>query len=204
MMLIRLFEDNPNKRQIRQIVEVMENDGVIIFPTDSVYAMGCSLKSNKAIQKLASLKGIKAEKAKFSIICNDLSNISEYARISDDVFRLMKKNLPGPFTFILPGSKQLPNIFKNKRKSIGIRIPNHYLPLTIVEELGCPIVTTSIHDEDQVVEYTTDPELINEKYKNKVDFVLDGGYGENIATTIVDCVNDEIIIERQGIGVLEE
>ncbi len=204
MMLIRLFEDNPNKRQIRQIVEVMENDGVIIFPTDSVYAMGCSLKSNKAIQKLASLKGIKAEKAKFSIICNDLSNISEYARISDDVFRLMKKNLPGPFTFILPGSKQLPNIFKNKRKSIGIRIPNHYLPLTIVEELGCPIVTTSIHDEDEVVEYTTDPELINEKYKNKVDFVLDGGYGENIATTIVDCVNDEIIIERQGIGVLEE
>jgi tRNA threonylcarbamoyl adenosine modification protein (Sua5/YciO/YrdC/YwlC family) len=203
-MLIRLFEDNPNKRQIRQIVETLENDGLIIFPTDSVYAIGCSLNSNKAIQKLASLKGVKAEKATFSIICNNLRNISEYSRINDDVFRLMKKNLPGPFTFILPGSKQLPNIFKNKRKSIGIRIPDHFIPLSIVEELGYPLVTTSIHDEDEVVEYTTDPELIHEKYKNKVDYVLDGGYGENVATTIVDCANGEIIIERQGIGVLEE
>lgn len=203
-MLIRLFEDNPNKKQIRQIVETLENDGVIIFPTDSVYAMGCSLNSNKAIQKLASLKGIKAEKAKFSIICDNLSNISEYARLSDDVFRLMKKNLPGPFTFILSGSKQIPNIFKNKRKSIGIRIPDHYIPLSIVEELGYPLVTTSIHDEDDVIEYTTDPELIQEKYKNKVDIVVDGGFGENIATTIVDCSNGEIVIERQGIGILED
>lgn len=203
-MLIRLFEDNPNKKQIRQIVDTLENDGVIIFPTDSVYAMGCSLNSNKAIQKLANLKGIKPEKAKFSIICNNLSNISEYARLSDDVFRLMKKNLPGPFTFILTGSKQIPNIFKNKRKSIGIRIPEHFIPMEIVEELGYPIVTTSIHDEDDVVEYTTDPELIHEKYKNKVDVVVDGGYGENIATTIVDCSNGEITVERQGIGVLEE
>lgn len=203
-MLIRLFEDNPNKRQIRQIVETLENDGVIIFPTDSVYAMGCSLNSNKAIQRLASLKGVKAEKAKFSIICNNLSNISEYARLNDDVFRLMKKNLPGPFTFILSGSKQIPNIFKNKRKSIGIRIPKHYIPLSIVEELGFPIVTTSIHDEDEVIEYTTDPELIQEKYKEKVDIVVDGGFGENIATTIVDCSNGEIVVERQGIGILED
>lgn len=203
-MLIRLFEDNPNKRQVRQIVEILENDGLIIFPTDSVYAIGCSLKSNKAIQKLASLKGVKAEKAKFSIICNNLSNISEYARLSDDVFRLMKKNLPGPFTFILSGSKQIPTIFKNNRKSIGIRIPDHYIPLSIVEELGYPLVTTSIHDEDDVIEYTTDPELINEKFKNKVDVVVDGGYGENIATTVVNCSNGEIVIEREGIGVLEE
>lgn len=203
-MLIRLFEDNPNKRQIRQIVDTLENDGVIIFPTDSVYAIGCSLNSNKAIQKIASLKGIKAEKAKFSIICNNLHNISQYAKISDNVFKLMRKNLPGPFTFILPGSKQLPNIFKNKRKSIGIRIPDHYIPLSIVEELGFPLITTSIHDEDEVIEYTTDPELIYEKYKNKVDYVLHGGYGKNIASTIVDCTQDEIIIERQGIGILEE
>ncbi len=203
-MLIRLFEDNPNNREIRKIVELLQNDGVIIFPTDSVYAMGCSIESNKAIQRLANLKGVKAEKAKFSIICNSLSNISEYANLSDDVFRLMKKNLPGPFTFILSGSKQIPAIFRNKRKSIGIRIPNHYIPLSIVEELGCPLVTTSIRDEDDVIEYTTSPELINEKFKNKVDIVVDGGYGENVATTIVNCTNDEIIIEREGIGILKE
>lgn len=204
-MLIKLYEDNPNKKQIREIIDVLENDGVIIFPTDSVYAMGCSLNSNKGMNRLASLKGIKAENANFSIICNSLSNISEYARITDDVFRIMKRNLPGPFTFILKGSKQLPNIFKNnKKRSIGIRVPNHYIPLAIVEELGYPILTTSIHDDDDVVEYTTDPELIHEKYKNMVDIVIDGGYGKNEASTVIDCMTDDIFIERQGIGILEE
>lgn len=203
-MYIKLYQDNPNKKELLKVVDILNKDGVIIFPTDSVYAIGCSLDSQKAMNKIAKLKGIKPEKAHFSIICSSLSNITKYARVSNFLFKLMKRNLPGSFTFILPGSSDLPKLFNSKRKSIGIRIPNHYIPLSIVEELGFPIVTTSLREDDDVVEYLTDPELIHEKYSNQVDLVIDGGYGRNEASTIVECTEDEYEIIRQGKAKLED
>jgi len=203
-MLIKLYQDNPNKRELLKIVEILNKDGVIIFPTDSVYAIGCSLNSQKAMSKIARLKGIRADKAQFSIICSSLSNIAKYANVSNFLFKLMKRNLPGPFTFILPGSSELPKLFSSKRKNIGIRVPSHYIPTAIAEELDFPIVTTSLKEDDNVIEYLTDPELIYQKYKNLVDVVVDGGYGNNTASTIVECSEDEYEIIRQGIAELEE
>lgn len=203
-MLIKLYPDNPNKKDLLKIVDILNKDGVIIFPTDSVYAIGCSLNSQKAMNKIAKLKGIKADKAKFSIICDSLSNIAKYARVSNSLFKMMKRNLPGSFTFILPGTNELPKLFSSKRKSIGIRIPDHYIPIDIAEELGFPLVTTSLRENDDIIEYLTDPELIYEKYKNQVDAVVDGGYGNNIASTIVECSEDEYEIIRQGKAELEE
>jgi len=203
-MLIKLYQDNPNKKELLKVVDVLRRDGVIIFPTDSVYAIGCSLDSQKAMNKIAKLKGIKSEKAHFSIICSSLSNIARYAKVSNSLFKLMKRNLPGPFTFILPGSSDLPKLFNSKRKTIGIRIPDHYIPRSIVDELDFPIVTTSLKETDDVVEYLTDPELIYEKYKNQVDLVINGGYGHNQASTIVECSDDGYEIIRQGIAELEE
>lgn len=199
-MYIKLFEDNPNNKDIRKIVEILRSGGVIIYPTDTVYAMGCDINQVKAVMRVAQLKGIKAEKANFSMICSDLSNISTYAKVNNEVFKVMKRSLPGPFTFILPATHQLPNILMNKRKTIGIRVPNNYIIHAIVEELGNPLLTTSIRDEDELVEYTTDPELIYEKYCTMVDMVIDGGYGKNVASTVVDCSGDTIEIIRQGIG----
>lgn len=202
-MLIKLFEDNPNQWDIRKIVEVLKEGGVIIYPTDTIYAIGCDIYNVKAVQRVCQLKGVKPEKANFSMICQDLSNIAAYAKVSNEVFKVMKHNLPGPFTFVLPATNKLPNVLMNRRKTIGIRIPDNYIVRAIVEELGNPLLTTSVKADDEVVEYITDPELIYEKYQKLVDLVIDGGFGQNVASTVVDCTGDEVEIIRQGIGELE-
>ncbi|RUT77796.1 L-threonylcarbamoyladenylate synthase [Ancylomarina longa] len=201
-MLVKLYPDNPNHREFQKIADTLKNGGIIIYPTDTVYAMGCDITNNKAIQRIARLKGVSAEKGNFSLICNSLSNLAEYAKVDNSTFKVMKKNLPGAFTFILQASNNVPKLFKSKKKTVGIRIPNHYIPLGIVEELGNPIMTTSIRDMDEVVEYTTDPELIHEKYSKDVDLVIDGGFGNNTASTVVDCSEGDFEIIRPGIGEL--
>ena len=201
-MFIRLFEDNPNTREILKVVEILEKGGVIIYPTDTVYAIGCDIYNVKAVQRVAQLKGVKPEKANFSMICRDLSNISEYAKVGNEVFKAMKRALPGPFTFILNATSKLPNVLMNRRKTIGIRVPDNPIVMAIVEELGHPLLTTSVRDEDDVIEYMTDPELIYEKYEQLVDVVIDGGYGQNVASTVVDCSGGTIDIIRQGLGEL--
>ncbi len=200
-MLIKLYEENPNQRDIVKVVEALRDGGLVIYPTDTVYAMGCDAMNVRAVEKICQLKGIDPRKGNLSIICYDLSNISEYAKVSNAVFKMMRKNLPGPFTFILPTSNELPKIYKNK-KTVGIRIPYNNILHQLVGELGNPIMTTSIHDDDEVIEYTTDPELIYEKYENIVDIVIDGGYGGTEASTVVDCTTDEFEIIRQGKGEL--
>lgn len=202
-MLIKLFEDNPNRRDILKVVDSLRDGGVIIYPTDTVYAMGCDINNVKAVQRVAQFKGVKPEKANFSMICRDLSNIAAYAKVNNDIFKVMKRNLPGPFTFILPATNKLPNVLMNRRKTIGIRIPDNYIVHAIVEELENPLLTTSLHDEDEIVEYMTDPELIHEKYEKIVDMVIDGGFGHNVASTVVDCTGDEAEVIRQGIGEIE-
>jgi tRNA threonylcarbamoyl adenosine modification protein (Sua5/YciO/YrdC/YwlC family) len=202
---IRLYEENPDPRRVRQIVEVLRNGGVIIYPTDTVYGMGCDITNQKAVEKICKIKGINPKKHNFSFVCADLSNISHYTRvITKPVFKMMKKALPGPFTFILEASSQVPKILHSNKKTVGIRVPNHGVPRAIVEELGQPILSTSIYDEDEIVEYSTDPELIFEKYQNLVDVVIDGGYGSNVPSTILDCTGDEVVVVREGLGQLEE
>ena len=183
---------------------MLENDGIIIYPTDTVYAMGCDIKAHKAIEKIARLKGLNPNKPELSIIFRDMSQLSEYTIIRDDnIFRLLKRNLPGPFTFIVKANNQIPRLFKNKKKTVGIRIPDNRIVHEIVKELGRPIITTSIHDPDEIIEYTTDPELIWEKYRDFADIVINGGYGNNEASTIVECTGDEIKVLRQGLGEVE-
>jgi tRNA threonylcarbamoyl adenosine modification protein (Sua5/YciO/YrdC/YwlC family) len=202
-MLVKLFNENPNLREILKIVEVLRNGGLIIYPTDTVYGLGCDITNAKAVEKVARIKGVKVEKNSFSFICSDLSHISDYTKpISSSVFKLMKKNLPGPFTFILDANNNLPKYFKLK-KTVGIRVPDNNIIREIVKELGNPILSTSVYDDDEIIEYTTDPELIHEKYQEIADIVIDGGYGQLIPSTIVDCTGDEIIIVREGKGVLE-
>ena len=203
-MLIRLYPENPNQKQIRQVTDVLEEGGIIIYPTDTVYAMGCDIKANKSIEKIARFKGLNPKNPDLSLIFHDMSQLSEYTIIRDNViFKLLKRNLPGPFTFILQANNQIPKLFKNKKKTVGIRIPNNNIVLEIVRELGRPIITTSIRDQDELIEYTTDPELIYEKFRDFADIIIDGGYGNNEASTIVDCTTDEIQIIRQGLGILE-
>lgn len=201
-MLIRLYEENTNMKEVARIIDVLRDGGLVIYPTDSVYALGCDALNVRAIEKICRLKGINPQKTNLSIICYDLSNISEYAKVDNTTFKLMKKNLPGPFTFILNATTNLPKIYKN-RKEVGIRIPDNNIIRTLVKELGNPILTTSIHDDDDILEYITDPELIYEKYNNDVDIVVDGGYGGLVPSTIIDC-RDGIEIIRQGKGILEE
>ncbi len=202
-MIIKIYPENPNYKQISKVIEVLQKGGIIIYPTDSVYGMGCDIHNNKAVERIAKIKGIKPEKALFSIICHNLSQLSDYTRpITNSVFKLMKKNLPGPFTFILKANNKVPHIFQSNKRTVGIRIPNNNIVLEIVREFGSPLLTTSVHDEDAILEYTTDPELIHENFKDIVDLVIDGGFGQNIASTIVDCTGDEPLIIRQGIGVL--
>lgn len=200
-MIVRLYEENPNQREVDKIVELLRNGGVIIFPTDTVYAIGCDALNARAVEEVCRLKGLNPAKAQLSIICSDLSNISEYAKINNDTFKLMKRNLPGAFTFILNITSNLPKLYKN-RKTIGIRVPDNNIIRTLVSELGNPIMTTSVKDDDEVIEYTTDPELIHEKYERQVDLVIDGGYGGIEGSTIIDCSGDEIEIVRQGKGEL--
>jgi tRNA threonylcarbamoyl adenosine modification protein (Sua5/YciO/YrdC/YwlC family) len=200
---IKIYNENPNQKQIQKVVKTLESGGLIIYPTDTVYGLGCDITNIKALEKIAKLKGIKLEKANFSFICNDLSRLSDYVKqIDSSTFKLLKRALPGPYTFILPGSKNLPKPFK-KRKTVGIRIPDNTIARTLVETLGNPIVSTSIRDDDDILEYTTDPELIYEKWKNIVDIVIDGGYGDNYASTIIDVTNSEPEVVREGKGSLD-
>lgn len=202
-MLLKIYPENPNPRYIRMVVECLLDGGIIIYPTDTVYGLGCDIFKSKAIERIAQIKGIKAEKANFSFICNDLSQLADYSKpIPNPVFKLMKSNLPGPFTFILNASNNVPKLIQSKKKTVGIRIPNNSIPLEIVRELGNPIMSTSIHDDDKIIEYTTDPELIYERYNKLVDIVIDGGYGDNEPSTVVDCTVDVPIIIREGKGTL--
>lgn len=203
-MFLKLHSENPNPRYIKMIIECLENDGIIIFPTDTIYAIGCSVNSSRSIDKIARIKGIKKEKANFSFIFHDLSMLSEFTKpINNDVFKMMKRNLPGAFTFIIEANNNVPRLFKNNKKTIGIRIPDQPIITNIVRELGCPIITTSIIDNDEISGFMTDPEEINEVYKDKVDIIIDGGYGNKEESTIVDCTDNEIVIIRDGKGILE-
>ena len=200
---IKIYKDNPNPIEIKKAVDVLKRGGLIIYPTDTVYGLGCVFTNTKAIEKIARIKGVKLEKANFSFICNDLSHLSDYVKqIDTPTYKLLKRALPGPYTFILPGSKSLPKVFK-KKKTVGIRIPDNSIALAIVEELGNPIISTSIHDEDDVLEYTTDPELIFEKWQHLVDGVIDGGFGDIHASTIIDLTEAEPIVIREGKGSVE-
>lgn len=202
-MLVKLFNENPNLREILKIVDVLQKGGLIVYPTDTVYGLGCDITNAKAVEKVARIKGVKVEKNNFSFICSDLSHISDFTKpIPNSVFKLMKKNLPGPFTFILDANNNVPKYFKGK-KTVGIRVPDNNIIREIIRELGNPILSTSIHDEDEILEYSTDPELIHEKYQDVAEIVIDGGYGEFVPSTIVDCTGDEIVIVREGKGVLE-
>ena len=203
-MLLRIYPENPNQKHIRQVVDLLEVGGIIIYPTDTVYAMGCDIKANKSTERIARLKGLNPDNPDLSLIFHDMSQLSEYTVIRDNnIFKLLKRNLPGPFTFIVKANNQIPRLFKNKKKTVGIRIPMNNIILEIVRELGRPVITTSIHDPDEILEYTTDPELIHEKYRDFADIVIDGGYGKNEASTVVNCTGDEPEIVRQGLGVLE-
>lgn len=201
MYLININPENPQENKIDEAVRILSKGGIIIYPTDTVYALGCDIHNQKAIEKLCRIKGVKVEKTNLSFICHDLSHISEYCKqLENSIFKLMKKALPGPFTFILKASSKVPKILQAKKKTVGIRVPNNEIVRQIVEKLGNPIITTSLKDDDDVIEYTTDPELIFEKYEKQVDLVIDGGYGNNVASTIIDCTNDEIEIIREGLG----
>ena len=197
---LKIYEDNPNEAAIKKVVEVLKNGGLVIYPTDTVYGLGCDITNSRALEKLAKIKGIKLEKANFSFVCCSLSNISDYVKqIDTATFKILKRALPGPYTFILPGNNDLPKDFR-KKKTVGIRVTDNNIAIQIVEMLGNPIVSSSIHDEDEVIEYSTDPELIFEKWQNQVDLVIDGGYGENVASTIIDLTGHEPIIVREGKG----
>lgn len=203
-MLLRIYHENPSAERIRKVADILESGGIIIYPTDTVYAMGCDIRANKSIEKIARLKGLNPSNPDLSIIFHDMSQLSEYTIIRDNTtFKLLKRNLPGPFTFIVQANNQIPKLFKNKKKTVGIRIPDSPIIMELVRELGRPVITTSIHDPDEVIEYTTDPELIFEKYKGFADVVINGGYGKNEASTVVDCTGDEPVIIRQGLGILE-
>ncbi|MHA7130072.1 L-threonylcarbamoyladenylate synthase [Algoriphagus namhaensis] len=202
---IRLYEENPDPRQIRHISQILRDGGVVIYPTDTVYGLGCDITNQRAIERICQIKGINPKKHNFSFICADLSNIAFYTRvISKPVFKMMKKAFPGPFTFILEASTEVPKILHSRKKTVGIRVPDHRVPRMLVEELGQPILTTSIVDEDEVIEYSTDPELIFEKYANLVDVVIDGGYGQNVASTVLDCTGEEVTVLREGLGQVED
>ena len=197
---IKIYEDKPNEAAIAKVVKVLKDGGLVIYPTDTVYGLGCDITNTRALERIAKIKGIKLDKANFSFVCHDLSNISDYVRqIDTATFKILKRALPGPYTFILPGNNNLPKEFK-KKTTEGIRVPDNAIALEIVRQLGNPIVSTSIRDEDDVIEYTTDPELIFEKWQNLVDLVIDGGYGDNVGSTIIDLSGDEPLIVREGKG----
>ncbi|WP_339740156.1 L-threonylcarbamoyladenylate synthase [uncultured Sunxiuqinia sp.] len=204
-MLIKLYEENPNQRDIEKVLEVLRDGGIIIYPTDTVYGIGCDITNVKAVEKIAQYKKVQVEKSNMSFICSDLSHLSDYTKpISNTVFKLLKRNLPGPFTFILEANSNVPKYFKGKKKTVGIRVPDNNIIREIVRQLGNPILSTSVYDEDTVIEYTTDPELIHEKFADFADLVIDGGYGDNMASTVIDCTVDLPVIIRQGKGVVQE
>lgn len=200
---IKIYPENPNEKEIAKVVKVLQDGGLVIYPTDTVYGLGCDITNTKALEKIAKIKGIKLEKANFSFVCSDLKNISDYVRqIDTPTFKILKRALPGPYTFILPGNNNLPKEFK-KKNTVGIRVPDNNIAIELVKQLGNPIVSTSIYDEDEVLEYTTDPELIFEKWQNLVDVVIDGGYGNNEASTVIDLSEGEPVVIREGKGSLD-
>lgn len=202
-MLLQIHPDNPNPREISMAIEALQNNGLIIYPTDTVYGLAWDINSPKAFDKIVRIKGKNALKENFSLVCNDISQVSQFTlHINNSTFKLLKHNLPGPFTFILNANNNVPRFYKSKKKTVGIRIPDNNIAIEIVSKLGHPIMTTSLHDEDEVLDYMTDPELIHEKYEHLVDYVIDGGYGNNEASTIVDCTGESFEISRQGIGEL--
>jgi tRNA threonylcarbamoyl adenosine modification protein (Sua5/YciO/YrdC/YwlC family) len=203
-MIVRIYDKNPSEKAVRQVVDQLMRDGVVIFPTDTIYAIGCSIYSHKALERMARIKGVNPKKANFSFLCHDISQIAEFTRpISNEVFKLMKRSLPGPYTFILNANSKVPKILENKKKTVGVRIPQNPILHTIIATLGHPVMSTSVHDDDDILEYSTDPELIHEKYRDLVDLVIDGGYGDNTPSTIIDCTGDEIIMVREGKGEID-
>ncbi|HEX4887946.1 MAG TPA: L-threonylcarbamoyladenylate synthase [Luteibaculaceae bacterium] len=201
-MIFKLYPDNVDPRRLKQAIDILQKGGVIVYPTDAVYCIGCDLLNHKAVERVARIKGVKVEKANFSLICRDLSNLAAYTKpLNSSVFRLMKQVLPGPFTFILPASNEVPRLFQSSKKTIGIRVPDNEITRALVEALGNPLISTSVHDDDDVVEYITDPELIHERYGDQVDLVIDGGYGLTEPTTIIDCTGETPEIIRQGLGI---
>lgn len=201
--LLKIYNENPNEKHIQEVVNVLKNGGLIIYPTDTVYGLGCDITNTRALEKIAQIRGVKLEKANFSFVCHSISDISNYVRqIDSPTFKMLKRALPGPYTFIFEGNNNLPSVFK-KKKTVGIRVPDNAIAREIVAKLGNPIVSTSIYDEDEVIEYTTDPELIFEKWENFVDIVIDGGYGDNVASTVIDLTQGEPVVIREGKGKLE-
>ena len=203
-MLIKIYPENPNPAYVRRVTFVLEQGGVVIYPTDTIYAMGCDIRASKAIDRIARFKGLNPGNPDMSMIFESMSQLSEYTVIHDNnLFRLLKRNLPGPFTFIVPANNQIPAMFKHKKKTLGIRIPDNSITMAIVRDLGRPLMTTSIHEDDEIMEYITDPELIHEKYYDFAYLVVDGGFGSNVPSTVVDCTGPEPVILRQGMGILE-
>lgn len=200
-MLVKIYGDNPSERELKRVVEALERDGIVIYPTDSVYAFGCSLRSAKAVERLRRLRG--RSEAPLTVVFHDIAQVAEYCRVDNAVFRILKRNLPGPFTFLLPASSRVPDKALERRRTIGIRIPAHPVARAVVEALGCPMITASVKDDDEVVEYTTDPELIEERYGREVSLVIDGGMGDNVPTTVVDLTGGEPEIVREGLGELQ-
>ena len=204
-MLLKIHPDNPSERQLGIVVDCLRRGGIIIYPSDTVYGMGCDITQIKAVDRVAQIKGIKREKANFSFVCSDLSQLSGYSKpIPNHTFKVMRRALPGPFTFIIDATSTVPHFFQSKKKTVGIRIPDHNIPIRIVELLGNPIMTTSIHSDDEIIDYQTDPELIYEKFYKLVDIVIDSGHCGNIPSTVVDCTSGEMLVTRQGKGMLEE
>ena len=201
---LRIHPDTPEERKIRHVVDVLRDGGVIIYPTDTIYGLGCDIHNTRAIERIARIKGIKPQKNDFSFICHDLSHIADYAKVSNLAFKMMKRLLPGPYTFILDVSHRVPKILHTNKRTVGIRIPDHSIPRAIVKELGNPIITTTIKDDDDVVQYITDPEIIFERFQHLVDLVIDGGMGGNIPSTIIDATTDDFEIVRRGLGEIEE
>ncbi|MBB2149108.1 L-threonylcarbamoyladenylate synthase [Pedobacter gandavensis] len=203
-MLVKIYPENPNPKAIEEVVEVLKKGGIIIYPTDTIYGLGCDITNQKAVEKICRLRGIKPEKANFSFICSDLRHISDFIKpIDTTIFRVLKKALPGPFTFIFNANNNVPKLLSSKKKTVGIRVPDNDIAREIVKLLGNPILSTSIRDDDEVIEYSTDPELIHEKYEDTVDLVIDGGYGDNEPSTVVDCTSGGFEIIREGKGDLE-
>lgn len=201
-MRIKLYPENPNPRDVERVVRALRDGALVVYPTDTVYAIGCDALNVRAVERICKLKGVNPQKSNLSIVCADLSNLSEYAQVSNAAFRLMRRNLPGPFTFILPTSHRLPKVYKNRRE-VGVRVPDNSIVQALVQALGAPLLTMSVHDEDEMLEYSTDPELIDEKYDGVVDIVVDGGYGGAEPSTVVNCMDDAFEVIRQGKGVLQ-
>ncbi|KPM49387.1 L-threonylcarbamoyladenylate synthase [Jiulongibacter sediminis] len=203
--VLRIYESDPDPSKIDQIVRLLKDGGIIIYPTDTVYAMGCDIYQNRAVEKLSQLKGMKAQKNNFSIVCSDLSDIADYARVSDKAFKVMKKAFPGPFTFILPATNKLPKLLQSNRKNIGIRVPDHPIPQAIVNALGNPIITTSVKDDvDDILEYPNDIEIIIDQNTHKADLIIDGGWSGITPSTVVSFLDDYPEVVREGLGDLDD